>query len=240
MLPATQTPAPPATAPGFWWRVLSPVGAVLAAFITLIVVAVVLLAFLSEDLAGAIALFVGGVAILGFAALLLGRLPRHEQRTALALKHSRIGAVLMGINVGLGLIIVSIGVLLLGFLVDPALQDRVEGQEMDLGSGAAAITLTVIALVVLAPLGEELMFRGLLLRGLARRMGFWKAALVSSAVFGCAHLDAWFTLNWARGLSLVLVGVGLAWLYRWRGYWAAVVAHGTVNTVAAVALLSQT
>ena len=70
-------------------------------------------------------------------------------------------------------------------------------------------------------------------------MRFAAAAGVSAVVFACAHLDVWITANWARGLALVVVGVALAYLYRWRGLWAAVVAHATVNGVAAIALVAQ-
>ncbi len=44
------------------------------------------------------------------------------------------------------------------------------------------VGLTVVAVVVLAPLGEELLFRGLLLRGLVRKLRFWPAAAISLAV----------------------------------------------------------
>ncbi len=94
----------------------------------------------------------------------------------------------------------------------------------------------MFAVVVLAPLGEELLFRGLLLRGLVRRIRFWPAAVVSSLLFAAAHVDAY--LLWPRAIALVGTGVVLAWLYRWRGYWASVTAHATVNIVAAIALVA--
>lgn len=241
--PPPPPPPPVLTAvprpPGFWWRVLSPVGAVILAFVILIVVAVGLFAVLSEDAAGTVAVAVGGAGILLFGALLLRRLPAHERRVALARKHSVVGAILMGVNVGLGMVIASGAIILLGTLVDPGLRERLEEEPVEIGPGVWGAVVTVIALVVLAPLGEELMFRALLLRGLVRRMTFRRAAVVSSLIFGAVHLDAWLTLNWARGVSLVVVGLGLAWLYRWRGYWGAVVAHATVNGVAAIALIAQ-
>jgi membrane protease YdiL (CAAX protease family) len=40
-------------------------------------------------------------------------------------------------------------------------------------------------------------------------------------------------------VALVLVGWVLAWLYRKRGMAAAMLAHGTVNAVAAAALIAQ-
>jgi len=60
---------------------------------------------------------------------------------------------------------------------------------------------------------------------------------LSSLLFASAHADSY--LLWPRALSLVLTGLVLAWLYRWRGYWASVTAHATVNLVAAIALVAS-
>jgi uncharacterized protein len=40
---------------------------------------------------------------------------------------------------------------------------------------------------VCAPAVEELMFRGLLLRALMTRFGFWPAAIVSTGIFAAVH-----------------------------------------------------
>lgn len=211
----------------------------LAAFVLLIAVSLVLYGFMDDETAGTIAVAFGSAAILALGLLVLRRLPEHERRLVPAVKHSRLGSALMGLNVGAGLVAVSAAILVLGSLVDPALGERMDDEPVDLGPGVWGPVVTIVALVVLAPLGEELVFRGLLLRGLVRRLPFGWAALVTSAVFATAHVDAWLLANWARGIALVTVGMGLAWLYRWRGYWAAVAAHATVNGVAAIALLAQ-
>jgi membrane protease YdiL (CAAX protease family) len=70
-----------------------------------------------------------------------------------------------------------------------------------------------------------------------RRIRFWPAALISSLLFAAAHADAY--LLWPRAIALAGTGVVLAWLYRWRGYWASVTAHATVNVVAATALVAS-
>lgn len=62
---------------------------------------------------------------------------------------------------------------------------------------------------VLAPLFEEILFRGTLLPVLAQRWGGVVAVLVSAAVFALAHLSL------SEGLPLFLLGIGLGWL-RWR------------------------
>lgn len=216
-----------------------PPACILAAFVLLIAASIVLYALLDDDTAGTVGSVFGSAAILALGLLVLGRLPAHERRLVPALKRSRVGAVLMGVNIGLGLVIVSGVILVLGALVDPALGERMDDEPVDLGPGVWGPAVTIAALVVLAPLGEELVFRGLLLRGLVRRLPFGWAALVTSVVFAMAHIDAWLLANWARGIALVVVGLGLARLYRSRGYWASVAAHATVNAVAAIALLTQ-
>jgi membrane protease YdiL (CAAX protease family) len=64
------------------------------------------------------------------------------------------------------------------------------------GSGASAgadpstlaIVLVFVAVVVTAPIAEELVFRGYLFAALTRWRGPWPAALISGALFGAAHL----------------------------------------------------
>jgi membrane protease YdiL (CAAX protease family) len=230
-------PAPAPAPPGFWWRVLSPVGAVLLAFLLLVVGAGILDATsISDDGAAAILSFATSVLLLVFGVLLWLRLPAHERRAAVALKHSAWGAVGLGVTIGIGLVIGAATIILIGTAIDPVVERRIDDVE-EIGTVPWMVVLTVVAVVVLAPLGEELLFRGLLLRGLVQRMRFWPAALLSALLFASAHADSY--LLWPRALSLFLTGIVLAWLYRWRGYWASVTAHATVNTVAAIALVAS-
>lgn len=229
----------PSHGPGFWWRVLSPLGALFAAFFVSLVAFVVLAATsLSDGAVDVVASFVGGLAIVGFSYLLWSQLPSAERRDALALRHSRGGALGMGIAIGIGVIIASGAFLVLGTLVDPGLTDRLDEVQVEVGDTPVLIVLTAVALIALAPLGEEMLFRALLLRGLAARIPFWWAALISSALFAAVHLDASLGGLWPRWPGLIITGLALAWLYRWRGYWASVSAHATVNLVAAIALIA--
>jgi hypothetical protein len=230
-------PAPVVPQPGFLWRVLSPIGAVVLAFVVLVVAAGVLSATdLSDDSTAAVLSFGTSLLLLAFGALLWWRLPAHERRAAVALKHSAWGAVGLGVTIGIGLVIGAGAIILLGSAIDPVVERRIEEVE-EIGTAPWQIGLTVLAVVVLAPVGEELLFRGLLLRALVRRIRFWPAALLSALLFAAAHADAY--LLWPRAIALAGTGVVLAWLYRWRGYWASVTAHATVNIVAATALVAS-
>jgi membrane protease YdiL (CAAX protease family) len=55
-------------------------------------------------------------------------------------------------------------------------------------SGSAAKILGAVAVVAFAPVAEELLFRGLLLRGLLRRFGAPAAVLVGGLAFAVVHL----------------------------------------------------
>jgi membrane protease YdiL (CAAX protease family) len=231
--PAPRHPGP--GPPGFWWRVLSPLGAVVLAFVAAVIGAGALSATsLSDDALAAILAFVTSGLILAFGLVLRSGLPAHERHAAVAVKGPLRRAVLAGMAVGAGIVVAAAIIIAIGAAIDPVVERRLDDVE-DIGTAPWQLVLMVLSLVVLAPLGEELLFRGLLLRGLARRLRFWPAALISAVLFASAHLDTY--LLWPRAVALIGTGVALAWIYRRRGYWASVAAHATVNTVASIALV---
>jgi membrane protease YdiL (CAAX protease family) len=83
------------------------------------------------------------------------------------------------------------------------------------------------AAVVLAPLWEELTFRGFLLSALAKtRLGYWPAAVVSSLLWTFLH----WGYSWPGLASVFLAGIGLSWIMKRTGAMSAVViAHGAIN-----------
>lgn len=223
--------------PGFAWRVLSPIGAVVLAFALLIAGAGVLSVFdMTDESVGAILAFGTGLLLLLFAVWLWRRLPPHERRAAVTRTHGLVGTIGLGMAAGLTIIVGALIIIVAGSALDPVVERRLEEVE-DIGTSPWQLVLTVIALVVFAPLGEELLFRGLLLRGLVRKMRFWPAAMLSSTLFAAAHADAY--LLWPRAIALIGTGLVLAAIYRSRGYWASVSAHATVNALASVALIAS-
>lgn len=103
---------------------------------------------------------------------------------------------------------------------------------VDSAGGVKAVGLVLMAAVG-APLVEELFFRGLVLRSLARRVGQVLAVVGSSVIFGVSHLndlplDA--TIVVMAGLSAL--GVVLAVLaVRTGRLGSAIVAHATFNAI---------
>jgi hypothetical protein len=88
--------------------------------------------------------------------------------------------------------------------------------------------LVWLALGLAPALGEELLFRGFLLRLLATRWPGARAVLGSAALFGAAHLDP------VHGVAAFLLGVYLAALVaRADSLWPAVLCHVVNNSLAA-------
>ena len=86
-----------------------------------------------------------------------------------------------------------------------------------------------IVVVVGAPIGEELFFRGFLYRGLRARRGFWVSAVLSSAAFGLVHYvdGSWFFVP-----IMFIVGMCFAYLYEREGrILVPIVAHAAFNLI---------
>jgi uncharacterized protein len=96
----------------------------------------------------------------------------------------------------------------------------------DTAAGSAGgLVLMLVFGAALVPLGEELLFRGMLYGGL-RRYGVTISTVVSTGVFGLAH-----GINVVLPAAIVL-GVLSALLYeRSRSIWPSVVAHAMFNTI---------
>lgn len=90
------------------------------------------------------------------------------------------GAIGVGVSIGSGLLIIPID----GLLTDPPSQEVI--RIIDRSSGAAAIA-GALAVALAAPIGEELLFRGALLRSLQRRFRPGVAVAITSIVFAAVH-----------------------------------------------------
>lgn len=89
---------------------------------------------------------------------------------------------------------------------------------------------TVLIAVVLAPISEELTFRGFLLSAFAKTwLGFWPAAAISSGLWTALHAGYSYV-----GLASVFVaGLALSWLmWRTGSMRAVIVAHAVANVAA--------
>lgn len=110
----------------------------------------------------------------------------------------------------------------------------------DVDADRVYLVATAIAAVVAAPIIEELVFRGLVLRGLLSRMGPVLAIALQGLLFGLAHIDPVRGVG-NVGLVFVLSGVGMAFgvsAYLSRRLGPAIIAHAIFNGVVLAILLS--
>ncbi len=125
--------------------------------------------------------------------------------------------------------------LVLAALLSPEQEDITRELGFDEGGFAAvAVGFLVIAM---APLSEELFFRGFMFKGLRRGMPLVLAAALSSAVWGLFHYTG--PDSWAVCLQLTVFGCFLAWLYERTGsIWPPIGVHLFNNTLAFILLTS--
>lgn len=116
-----------------------------------------------------------------------------------------------------------------GLLVDTTEQDTLE----TLGAAESDLLLLLSgALVVLvAPVVEEIFFRGFCFRAVRNRFGFVVSAVSVSTVFGLLHYSGPETLGVIPPLAFL--GVMFCWLYERSGsLWPSILLHMLNNTVA--------
>lgn len=94
---------------------------------------------------------------------------------------------------------------------------------------------SILALVVMAPLTEELLFRGLILQGFVPRYGSVAAVLLSAFLFAAFHLNPY------QFAPAMLTGVFLGWIFlRTGSLWPCITLHALYNGhIVLVPLLPQ-
>lgn len=111
------------------------------------------------------------------------------------------------------------------------------------GSGSRDRTYIIallVAAVIAAPIVEEVIFRGIVMRGFLSRMPVVMAIVLQGLLFGAAHFDPIRGVG-NTGLVAVLAGVGIVLggaSYLFRRIGPAVIAHAILNGVALALALS--
>ena len=86
------------------------------------------------------------------------------------------------------------------------------------------IWLSLFATVILAPLAEELLFRGITLKKAQKIMPFMTANVLQALLFGIYHL------NWIQGVYAFALGIILGFTAEYfHSVWAAILLHAFVN-----------
>ena len=206
-----------ATDPGRSWGVRDALLGLLAVPGSLLAPGLLLLVV---DLPGSVLVALASVVLCGLAALAVRRPARQSGGIGRALGFdlpgwSDVGLVL-GWSVLLFLAQAAAGILVA--LAVPALRGVApDNTSVLVGLPVAELVLVAVAAVVIAPVVEELLFRGLLLQGLMLRIGFWPAALLSSLAFGVLHMASLDAAGAALALATGTMGLGLCVLARRTG-----------------------
>ena len=87
--------------------------------------------------------------------------------------------------------------------------------------------LAIVTVVLLAPVFEELLFRGVVLQGLLRSRRPWVAIGQSALLFAIIHF------NPSQSLNALFIGLLFGWLYyRTRSLWLCMASHCLFNSLA--------
>jgi len=107
-------------------------------------------------------------------------------------------------------------------------------QQQDIGysnPNGYELTLTFIALVLLAPFVEETLFRGFLFKAFRRTFGFWTGAIAVSLLFAVAHGQA------NVGIDVFVLSMFLCYLReKTDSLWPSIALHAMKNLVAFIFL----
>lgn len=200
---------------------------------------------LSQGIAGVLSGAVVFVVLIAAAfAWVRVRYPGHA-RNLLGWSSPRWRDALLGLGLGLaGFLVINVG---LGSLVEllarlagsepPAVQE--DYQEMVRNADTAPFF--ILMAVVLAPLAEELFFRGMLFPAFARRFRVGTAIVLSALLFAVLHVGTGATADLAPNAILAALifplGLLLAWIYHRRGtLLAPILVHAAFNLLAVVGL----
>ncbi|MDR0661503.1 MAG: CPBP family intramembrane metalloprotease [Prevotellaceae bacterium] len=91
---------------------------------------------------------------------------------------------------------------------------------------------TFIMVAIIAPLCEEILLRGVILRGLLNSSSPRKAIIWSAFLFALIHLNPW------QGVFAFLIGLFLGWVYwKTRSIWTCIFIHFINNSLSFVGLV---
>jgi membrane protease YdiL (CAAX protease family) len=126
-----------------------------------------------------------------------------------------------------------------GELGDAFLPSSPQTQCHDIQSSYGSnIALALVGVAVVAPVVEEVLFRGVVFGWMRGRVALPVAVLGSAAVFALAHI---LYMQWTLLPPVFAIGCVLALLYNYsRSLWPGIAVHASINTVATLALLLGT
>jgi uncharacterized protein len=140
------------------------------------------------------------------------------------------------LGLGCGLLIASYLVILGHNILLTLLGVNTQGEQiLQLFAALDSPIWFIVVGVIVAPVVEELFFRGFLFQGFRQKYGWVNGALLSSAVFAVAHLDP------VALIPTFILGILLAYMYhRTDSVWIPILLHVLVNGMGLCAAYAAT
>jgi len=137
-------------------------------------------------------------------------------------------------GIGSGLLIVAYMIIIFHNLVLMLLGVNTQGEEvLNAFNGLDTPLWFIVVGVLFAPLVEEIVFRGFLFQGFRKRYGWIKGGILSSLIFGAAHLDP------VAFIPTSVLGLVLTYTYhRTNSIWPGFLLHLMVNAFAFCSILA--
>ncbi len=230
-----------------WWEV---VGITLLGFILGTIASIPVFLLLGDTMSAtgasgvselAQGLVVDGVLLATMIVWLRRRHPRWQQIIGFPTRAQIPREVLTGGLLGIGVRIAAgiASAIVVGLLGSATGTDVSIPQQVTSDLRPGAFVLFALYAVIVAPVTEEFLFRGLLYRSIRDRRGVALGAIVSALAFGLVHFVP--SGNWqgvvALQLTMVITGVGLALIYeRRKNLVADIAGHAAFNLIAVVAI----
>jgi membrane protease YdiL (CAAX protease family) len=122
--------------------------------------------------------------------------------------------------------------ILYAVIFDPPAEELPE--ELGANEGVGLAIATGLLLVAVAPVAEEVFFRGFLYQALRNSFGIWPGAIVSALIFGVIHFELF------KLFQLAILGVVLALLFeKTRSLWPSIMLHAINNGLAFIYLMTD-
>ena len=140
----------------------------------------------------------------------------------------RAGLYAVGVAAGLGLTLITAGI---EYVIESRFGSHPQLATLALAKhhGSTDFVLDFLSVSVFAPIAEEIFFRGFIFAGLAQRMPWGLAAVISAVLFSAAHFAPW------SSVPIFVVGLGLACVYYFtRSLRINIVTHATFNALSLI------
>ena len=176
---------------------------------------------------GMFAYHIASLPLFGLWYYLCGKKPKVKQ----SFSHLSFKAVVLAVFFGLSANLFSIAVVgIEQFAIPSVVEAFVESMEQ-VGMGVNG--LVIFSTICLAPIGEELLCRGLVLHYAKQAFGkFWPANILQAFLFGVIHA------NWVQGIYAFAAGLILGYLTeRYQSLIPGMVAHFVVNLVSTLGIM---